>query len=139
MKASLRVYIAAPKVEVIRARLVAERLRAMHGVDVCSTWHVTLAPSAKDPTSHAAASAILAQNLRDLGVANVVLGLVRDGCGAETYVEFGRALATGTPVVLSSAKGGVPLSWADRLATVAETDSQACERIRTLAASGTWR
>ena len=135
-RALVRVYVAAPKVELLRARLIADRLRGLHGVDVCSTWHTTMQPGAKDPTSRAAAADILRANLRDLGAAHVMVALPREGVGAETYVEIGRALARRMRVIVSAGKGGVPLSWADERATLAETDSRACEMVRAWAADG---
>ena len=130
----LRVYIAAPKAEQKRAQLFASWVRRLATVDVVSSWHDTMPEGAADPVDRTEAGRILAQNLLDLADATLVVALPCVGHGVETYVEIGRALARGVPVVMSSVHGGLPLSWADDGVDVVEDDDAALRVVaRTLA------
>lgn len=130
----LRVYIAAPKAEIRRARRVAAILRAISGVEVVSTWHRTMAPGAQDPESDTVARRILDTNLRDLRAAHILVALPCAGVGAETYAEIGRALERKIHVVISKQHGGLPLSRVDAFATCVGSDPEAVALVREIAA-----
>ncbi len=115
-----RVYVAAPKGAVARARNVAAQVRAL-GLVVVSTWHDGDVPST-DPSGFADALAILRANVADLERATTMIALPDREVGRETYVEIGRALGEGYPIIMSAERGGLPLSWADPLVRVVGTD-----------------
>jgi len=129
----IRVYVAAPKGEVLRARQVAALVNEVYGAATCSTWHASYQDGTPDPTDRELAHRILDENLRDLAVADVVLALPRFGTGVETYVEIGRALAAGIFVVMSAEHGGLPLSRVDDGAKVYATDAAALVGIAEIA------
>lgn len=118
----MRVYIAAPKAEALRARRAASLLRKC-GIEVVSTWHETIEEGAEDPFF--GREEILSKNLHDLSRANAVLALTSDNAGRETYVEIGRALERGLRVVWSKERGGDALSSASQQVIVVPNDDDA--------------
>jgi len=121
----VRVYIAAPKAELARAKSVASQLRE-RGIEVTSRWHEVLAEGAKDPTDREERGTVLRHNLADLGRATVMLALTSDGAGRETYVEIGRAIECGIPVVWSIERGGEALSSSSAFVAATDADAIAC-------------
>lgn len=128
----MRVYIAAPKAQVERARCIAFALH-LRGLEVVSCWHTLVSPGDQDPTDYIDALAILEQNLADLRRADVVLALTREGEGRGVYTEIGRALERGIPVVWSLEKDGRAIDWADPGVFLAFTDEAAIETLCDLA------
>jgi hypothetical protein len=112
----LRLYVAAPFGEQAFARCVADRLDNEH--QIVSSWlHVQ---AETDPTDRASRAAHLEKNTSDLMSADAMVALVPDGSWPrETYIEIGRALASGMPVFWWQ-PAARPLSDADSLVTAIE-------------------
>lgn len=124
----IRVYIAAPKTQVERARGVAALLAALPGVAVVSTWHRHVRPTDVDPTDVREGERILGQNVSDQEGSTLTIALTADNEGRETYVEIGRALAAGDDVLWSRERGGLALSASACI--VVETDADAVDTVR---------
>lgn len=130
MGSPLRVYVAAPKTQVLRARELAAKLPEL-GIEVASRWHSKVEPTDRDPDDQGEARHLLEENLGDLKSAHVVLALTAENEGRGVYTEIGRALAQGKVVVWSLQKDGRALDWVDPLVWHAWTDGGA---VRTLEA-----
>lgn len=121
--APVRVYIAAPKSEVMRARAMAEALSAIEGVAVVSRWIRFVEPGDSDPTCHEEAARLLAENYADIASATVLVALTRKGVGEETYCEIRHGLDSGKTVIWSIEKGGLPLSYRHNAVSPAPLDA----------------
>jgi len=126
LRAPLRVYIAAPKLEVRRAKAMAELLMAS-GIRVVSTWHDFVCEGDQDPSEYPAARRVLCANMRALRNADVVLALTCEQGGRGVYTEIGRALERGTSVVWSVEKDGRAIDWADCRVASVPTDEAAID------------
>src|SRR5690606_12261478 len=129
---TLRVYVAPPTAEVMRARRVAAQLRAIEGVEVMSSWHDVLEEGAEEPTSYPELKSILDTNLAQLECANWVVALTRKGAGAGVYGEIGRALAAEKWVLWSVERGGTNQDFGDDRVIAAPTDDDVIRTIRNL-------
>lgn len=133
---ALRVYIAAPKAEVMRARRVAALLRASEGVQVMSKWHDIIDEGAEDPAAYAELKGVLDANMGDLMPSHIVLALTLKGYGAGVYGEIGRAIAWKKQVIWSIERGGTSQDFSDDRVIASPTDDDA---IRTIRALSEWR
>ena len=130
----MRTYIAAPKVEAVRAREVA-RLAESRGLKVCSTWHRRVQPGDLDPADRSVAAEVLRANLGDLRAADIVILLPLAGEGLAVWTEFGRALERRKPVIVSTevcVTSAMPIDWSDPLVTLAVTDEDAVDLLRAM-------
>jgi len=92
------VYIASPRALVLEAQHWARVLEG-NGVRVVSTWHRRYMFGESDPVGDAATE-VLRLNVRELHEARVVVLLLSVFASPrETYIEVGRALERGVPVL----------------------------------------
>ena len=127
-----RIYIACPRAHTDRALAFASSVRLL-GMEVASTWHDTAPADAPEPTDRDEARAILARNCADLLSADVLVALLCDMHGRETYVELGRWLALRCGPTLLVTRGAVPLSWAQDGVDVVPDVATACRALAGLA------
>lgn len=123
-----RVYIAAPKAEVMRALDMAALLES-YGLEVVSRWHDIVKPGDLDPADYSDARALLEANLADLRSADAVLSLTCPCHGRGVYTEIGRALERGLPVVWSLEREGRSIDWTDPRVLLAWSDESAVETL----------
>lgn len=122
----IRVYIAAPKQALSRARKRA-RLAQRLGYVVTSPWHEKIYEGQPDPSDPEIARKILDENYRALFSSDVLIALTREGVGREVYCEINYALnlRSVSAVIWSKEEGGLSLSAHDRRVTLVDNDRAA--------------
>ncbi len=100
----VRVYVAAPRASAREARALVLALRALQfpALRVVSRWINRCIADPVDPAGDDERSAILANNVIDLGWADIVIALMHRGAPRATVGDIVWALANDTPVVWDS-------------------------------------
>lgn len=127
MSGPIRVYVAAPRQEVTRAREFARRL-VEGSVEVTSSWLETYIDGEEDPIpASKAARDLIYQQDYEIWYSNILVALTADGVGCQTYVEIGMARAYEMPVIWSAERGGLALGAGGPRISIAATDADALD------------
>lgn len=125
MSILLRVYVAAPRQEVARAREFARRL-VEAGIIVTSSWLETYIYGEPDPHPRSEwARELTRAHQGEIRESDMLVALTATYSGRQTYVEIGTAIELGIDVVWSAEHGGLALAASARRVIIAETDAEA--------------
>ncbi len=104
----IKVYVASPVANAVRARWLGEQLAAS-GMRVVSDWAAeatSKGPAIRDPSCADARRSVLYANIRALDLADIVVVLADEGAPRATYGEIAWALSRGVPVVWVQGRHG---------------------------------
>lgn len=127
MRPRPRIYVAAPRQEVRRARELARHL-VEAGAYITSSWLGRYVDGEDDPHPRSEVARLLAKEQRqEIWHSELLVALTAEGVGRQTYTEIGTAIEMGIDVIWSAERGGLALVASCPCVYLVETDVEALE------------